>query len=197
MQQIPWNDMAKPVESWLDVGAGTGQNLEWALLPQKPKNLQKVCLLDLTPSLLKKAQERIQKNSWNFVNTMEADATQIPLPDESVDLVSFSYSLTMIPDWFLALKEAQRVLKPGGKIAVVDFYIPRKFPKEDMAKKSWLPRQFWRAWFDFDNVFLSQDLLPYLRAHFEEISQVESESKVPYMMGLSVPVFLFVGSKTR
>ena len=53
---------------------------------------------------------------------MLADATRFRPPEGAADVVTFSYSLTMIPDWFAALENAAAMLKPGGTIGVVDFY---------------------------------------------------------------------------
>ena len=56
-----------------------------------------------------------------------------------MDVVTFSYSLTMIPNWFQALERAYAALKPGGMIGVVDFYISRKWPAPGMRRHSELP----------------------------------------------------------
>ena len=44
-------------------------------------------------------------------------------PEGPADVVTFSYSLTMIPDWVRALEQAWALLKPGGTIGIVDFYV--------------------------------------------------------------------------
>jgi hypothetical protein len=91
---------------WVDLGGGTGANLE--LLGPHLRTFSKVVLLDLTPSLLQVAKRRIAENKWgNFVTTVEGDACVQGLPGMpkagTVDLVTMSYSLTMIPDWKKAL----------------------------------------------------------------------------------------------
>ena len=53
--------------------------------------------------------------------------TTVTLP-EPADVVTFSYSLTMIPNWYLALENARKLLAAGRMIAVVDFYVARKHP---------------------------------------------------------------------
>ena len=54
-----------------------------------------------------------------------------------MDVVTFSYSLTMIPDWFLAVDHAWRLLRPGGTIGVVDFYVSRKHPDPGWRRHPW------------------------------------------------------------
>ena len=55
----------------------------------------KVHLVDLSTSLLKRADKYIEENNWHNVTTVEADATTFVPPEKKVDLVTFSYSLTM------------------------------------------------------------------------------------------------------
>ena len=110
---------------WIDMGGGTGSNLEF-LADRLPK-LSELFLVDLSPSLLNVARQRVAERGWSNVRICQADATSFRPPCELVDVVTFSYSLTMIPDWFAALEHAWRLLKPGGRIGVVDFYVSRKY----------------------------------------------------------------------
>ena len=101
---------------WVDMGGGTGSNLEY-LSDQIPR-LKKVYVVDLSSSLLKVADERIQNRGWTNVETCEADATKFTPPDGKADVVTFSYSLTMIPDWFSAIENAHRILADDGQIEI-------------------------------------------------------------------------------
>ncbi len=125
----------------------------------------------------------------------ERDATEFAPPDGPVDVVTCSYSLTMIPDWFAAIDRACDLLRPGGIFAVVDFYVARKFPASGMQQQSWWTRNFWPTWFGSDNVHLSADHIPYLQSRFETVELVESTSRVPYLLGLRVPYYRFIGRK--
>lgn len=176
----------------LDLGGGTGSNLE--ALGQQLQILRSVTVVDLCPSLLEAARRRIEANGWANVTTALADVTTYD-PGESVDALTFSYSLTMIPDWFRALERAYELLKPGGTIGVVDFYVSRKWPAEGMRRHGSLTRWFWPAWFGCDNVFLSPDHLPWLRGRFETVKLEERAGRVPYMLGLKAPYYIFVGRK--
>ncbi|HXX95320.1 MAG TPA: methyltransferase domain-containing protein, partial [Planctomycetota bacterium] len=116
-------------------------------------------------------------------------------PEEPADVVTFSYSLTMIPDWFRAIDRAMENLKPGGLLGVVDFYISRKWPERDLRRHSRFQRFLFPQWYAWDNVFISPDHLPYLRHRFETVRLEERVGKIPYALGLRSPYYLFVGRK--
>lgn len=188
-----WKKLGVPEGGvWVDVGAGTGSNAEY--FGEEIARLKRLILVDLSPSLLKVAQRRIADHQWPNAETQEADATTFQ-PDEPVDVVTFSYSLTMIPDWFAAIDNALAMLKPGGRIGVVDFYISRKHPDDGLRRQRGCGRIFWSAWFNYDNVFPSSDHLPYLRRRFRQLHLEERRAKVPYLPLIRAPYYLFVGAK--
>jgi S-adenosylmethionine-diacylgycerolhomoserine-N-methlytransferase len=129
------------------------------------------------------------------VETIEADATIFQPPEGLVDVVTFSYSLTMIPDWFAAIENAWAMLRPGGLIGVVDFYVSRKYPQDGLKRHSWFTRSFWPIWFASDNVFPSPDHVPMLFRRFDPVHFDELRSKVPYLPLVRVPYYVFVGRK--
>ena len=176
---------------WIDMGGGTGANLEF--FGERIGDLERVSVVDLSPSLLKVAAERAESHGWKNVETIEADATTFQPADGLVDVVTFSYSLTMIPDWFAAIENAKRMLKPDGIIGVVDFYVSRKFPPGNWKSHRWFTRTFWPTWFGLDNVFPSPDHLPFLSRHFQPVVLEEHRSKVPYMPLIRTPYYIFVG----
>ena len=178
---------------WADLGGGTGANLEF--LANRIAAFDRVWVVDLSPSLLKVAHRRVARHRWQNVECLAADATTFVPPDGPLDVATFSYSLTMIPDWYAALDQAIRNLRPGGALGVVDFYVARKFPAAPLRRHSWLTRHFWPAWFGLDNVHPSPDHLPYLQSRLQTIELVEDRSPVPYLPGLRVPFYRFVGRK--
>jgi S-adenosylmethionine-diacylgycerolhomoserine-N-methlytransferase len=179
--------------TWIDMGGGTGANLNY--FGDSIGRLSKIYVLDLSHSLLDVAKKRIADKGWSNIQTVEADATTFQPPTGPVDVVTFSYSLTMIPDWFAALENALSILKPGGIIGVVDFYVARKFAAAGLARHGWHTRMFWPTWFSFDNVFPSPDHVPYLHRHFDVLHFQEHRAKMPYMPLARVPYYLFVGRK--
>ncbi len=177
----------------LDMGGGTGYNLE-ALAPRMGL-FQKVYVVDLSGALLGVAQKRIIERGWTNVVTQEADVTTFEPPEAPVDLVTFSYSLTMIPNWYTAIDHAHKLLKPGGHIGVVDFYVSRKYPAEGHQKHSWFTRNFWPVWFSSDNVFPQADHVPYLHERFRPVHFSEHFANVPYIPFVKTPYYRFVGQK--
>jgi len=179
---------------WVDFGGGTGSNLEG--IGSNISKFQNVYVVDLASSLLKIVDKRAEKNGWSNVKAVTADATTWTPPEGYADIVTFSYSLTMIPDWFGAIENALRILKPGGKIGVIDFYVSRKHPAEGLTKHAWSTRSFWPVWFSSDNVFPSPDHIPFLQRHFQTILLDERRSKVPYLPLIRTPYYQFIGMKT-
>jgi S-adenosylmethionine-diacylgycerolhomoserine-N-methlytransferase len=178
---------------WIEFGCGTGRNLEF--LGDRIGKLRKVYLVDLSPSMLNVAKRRIARRGWTNVETVEADATAFRPPEGSADVVTFSYSLTMIPPWFAALDHARSLLKPGGTIGVVDFHVSQKYPASGFTRHSFFTRNFWPFLFGIGNVFTSPDHLPYLERRFERSSLFESRLKIPYLPLLRVPYYIFSGKK--
>ena len=178
---------------WVDMGGGTGSNIE-AMAGEGLRKLQKVYIVDLCPSLLKIADERIQQNGWTNVETVQADVTTFMPPEGQADLITFSYSLTMIPNWFAAIDQAKRFLKSSGQIGVVDFYVARKFPEAGQTTHPWRTRSFWPLWFSADNVFPCSDHLPYLQYHFEQKFLGEYRARVPYIPLARVPYYIYAGT---
>lgn len=181
---------------WVDLGGGTGANLEM-MGDEAIMSFAKVYLVDLCGPLLDVARKRCEEHGWTNVQIVEADATTW-VPEEGygqIDLITFSYSLTMIPDWFAAVEHAAALLSPGGLIGCVDFYVARKHPAEGMKAHSWLQRTFWPTWFMMDDVRLNMDHVPYLMRKFEKVQCIEDLASVPYI-GLilpKVPFYRFIG----
>lgn len=175
---------------WVDLGGGTARNLLHA--GPRLRSLAQVVVVDLTPSLLEVAAVRRRKECWSNVSLVRADATKVPLPDHSADVVTFSYALTMMPDWDAALAEAQRVLRPGGVLGVVDFYVSCGDAPGLEHHSRWT-RWFWPWWFGHRGVRLNPSHVPSLGATFDVTSLTEGRAPVPYLPLGRVPVYRFLG----
>ena len=175
---------------WVEMGGGTGANL--AHLGDRIRRLGKVYIVDLSSGLLETARRRIQARGWTNVEAVEADATQFEPPRTPVDVVTFSYSLTMIPDWFLAVDRAWRLLRPGGTIGLVDFYVARKHPDAGWVRHPWSTRAFWPLWSSPNNVFLSPDHAPYLHRRFTPVHFSEHRAGLRWHAS---PYYIFIGRK--
>ena len=178
---------------WIDMGGGTGANLE-ALGPGL-HTLGQVYLVDLCPSMLEIAHRRITQNGWSNVTPVEADVTTFQPRDRPVQAVTFSYSLTMMPDWQKALAHARGLLCPGGHIGVVDFYISPSRWSLPLPCHSWGHRQFWPRWFARDGVMINPQHPRTLTNLFETLLLTGKTGKIPYMPYFRVPYYQFIGRK--
>ncbi len=189
-----WERLPRPSEGiWVDMGGGTGANLE--NFGESIHQLKKIYLVDLSASLLKVAADRFAQRGWTNTIPTEADATRFRPVEGQADVVTFSYSLTMIPDWFAAIDNAVEMLRPGGYLGVVDFYISRKFPDDGLRKHGTFCRGLWPNWFATDNVFPSPDHVPYLRRKLETVHLGEHMTRLPYVPFFKTPYYIFVGRK--
>jgi demethylmenaquinone methyltransferase/2-methoxy-6-polyprenyl-1,4-benzoquinol methylase len=81
--------------------------------------------VDLTESMLARGRERvIAAGLESRVKLLAARAEELPFPDASFDAVSFTYLLRYVRDPGATLRELARVLRPGGVLASLDFYVP-------------------------------------------------------------------------
>jgi len=113
----------------LDVAAGTaGVSLQLAA-----RTGARVIGLDLTEEMLRRgAQNVAAAGASGHVSLVNARAEQLPLPDASVDALTFTYLLRYVSDPEATLAELARVVRPGGTVASLEFYVP--------------PSPFWRFW---------------------------------------------------
>jgi S-adenosylmethionine-diacylgycerolhomoserine-N-methlytransferase len=101
----------------------------------------------------------------------------------------------MIPDWRAAIRNAIAMLKPGGVLGVVDFYVSASRVPDGLAQHGSLTRAFWPSWFCHDGVRISAEHFPELRRLMPDHAFVEARAQVPYLPLGRVPYYLFVGRK--
>ena len=180
-----------PGSTVVELGGGTGRNLEF--FGVRMLSLERVDVVDLCPALLSQARERCAR--WPEVaHAVQADATDYR-PGREVDCVFFSYSLTMMPDWRRALANAVRMLRPGGLLGAVDFYVSPTRAAPGCAQHGALARNFWPRWFAHDGVRLSPNHLPALQDYTDRVYCDERMATLPYLPWLRVPYYLYVGRK--
>lgn len=115
-------DRVAPADaSVLDIGTGTG-DLALDVAARLPH--ARVTGIDASPAMVGTAERRRPPSVADRVQFVVGDMTRIPAADASVDLATAGYALRNAPDHGAALAELARVLKPGGRLLVLDFYRP-------------------------------------------------------------------------
>ena len=81
--------------------------------------------LDLTSEMLLRGRERIvQRGQAARIDLLLGDAQRLPFGDREFDALAFTYLLRYVPDPAATLREMARVLKPGGRMASLEFLVP-------------------------------------------------------------------------
>jgi SAM-dependent methyltransferase len=114
-------DVIRPGDTVLDVGSGSGTDALIAALRSAPGG--RVIGLDLTEAMRRKLERNARAMSQASVEVLAGNAERIPLPDESVDVVTSNGVINLVPDKSRAVGEIARVLRPGGRIQIADIVV--------------------------------------------------------------------------
>jgi ubiquinone/menaquinone biosynthesis C-methylase UbiE/DNA-binding transcriptional ArsR family regulator len=134
-----WKSMAEallrlmPPMEIADLGAGDGS---FSLL--LAQNATRVIAVDASAKMIEFAREQAQRNQVKNVDYRLGDMEELPIDDGAVDLVFFSQSLHHALHPNRALCEAARILRPGGRIAVLDLAKHRFEEAREIYADEWL-----------------------------------------------------------
>lgn len=126
----------------LDVCTGTG-DLALAFR-KKTKGKSEIVATDFCPEMLEVGEKKQARfPAETRVKFLEADTQNLPLEDDKFQIVSVAFGLRNVSDTMAGLQEMVRVCKPGGKVAVLEFTMPRRQPIKGLYKwyfRNILPR---------------------------------------------------------
>lgn len=112
----------------LDLGSGAGNDCFVARTLTGPEG--QVTGLDFTDEMLEKARVNLAKTGFANIEFVKGDIEEMPLPDETFDVVISNCVLNLVPDKQKAFAGIYRVLKPGGHFCISDVVLEGSLPAE-------------------------------------------------------------------
>ncbi|KAJ1555017.1 hypothetical protein HK096_010241 [Nowakowskiella sp. JEL0078] len=157
--------------AWIDVGGGTGENIERMNQFFPIQNFDRVYLVDITPSLCEVARKRFERLGWTNVKVLCMDAEKLEIPKDDGDL-----EIALIT------------------MRVSDFYVAHKRSNDHSRNMSWAMRWFWSIWFDIDNIYLHPCRRDYLEHKFSTVKSLSCRN--PFVRPfIKIPYYVWVGAQ--
>ncbi len=117
-----------PGETVLDIGCGSGADLLLAALQTGFSG--KAIGVDMTASMLECARLSALEAGLSHVEFRLGDATRLPIESTSIDVVLSNGVLNLVPEKDVALREIERVLRPGGRVQISDIVLDTELSED-------------------------------------------------------------------
>lgn len=119
-------------QSVLDIATGTG---DFALLAARMLRPARVVGIDLSEGMLAVGREKAKRAKLDGIITFQKDdCLHLSLPDDTFDAVTVAYGVRNFEDLDRGLTEMCRVLRPGGRLAIIELCVPRRFPMKQLFR---------------------------------------------------------------
>jgi ubiquinone/menaquinone biosynthesis C-methylase UbiE len=169
----------EPGEVILDMACGTGLNFPFIQPGIGSEGL--LIGLDYSSGMLAKAQRKVQRHRWGNVRLIQADARSLSedlLREHAgvngVDKVLCTLGFTVVPDWEAVFEQSCALLKPGGRYAIMDWYVNQRnlfswflnsISEGDVSRRTWAPLEqktedYSYRTFTGGNVFVAAGTVP-------------------------------------
>ncbi|KAH9565685.1 hypothetical protein CY35_04G089900 [Sphagnum magellanicum] len=179
--------------TWVDMGGGTAENIDMMSQFIDLESFDKIYVVDICSALCEVARQKVISQGWHNVEVVEGDACTFT-PATPATLITFSYSLTMIPDFMSAIDNAVSNLAEDGIMGVADFFTSAKYDLPN-RQHSYIQRWFWRSVFDVDGIDLGPERRLYLEHKLEPVYEYNARGKIPYVPVLQAPYYQWIGRR--
>jgi len=180
---------------WVDLGGGTAEAVATMAKFMDLRAFKAIYIVDLCEPLTLVAERKIADNGWFNVHLVREDASTFRPPEGEANVVTCSYSLSMMPDFHAVVDGAISYLAHGGLIGAADYYVSSKYDTA-LRQTSSLARFLWRSAFDADNVDVGPERRTYLEHRLTTVHEFNGLGPVPYVPLIRIPYYVWIGSNS-